>query len=349
MIARTPPTTTTLPASIILGPREQKQYRRWQAQTTTLKPKQQGFLPTAAEYADFQSWLAKRDSGYLSDTPLADLAAYLEDAPEKEEDKKKARTCGHILHPTLMQKAERCPVCTVEMHLTYMKVLTVALEESGGLAKQRWEAVDRDSPALQAWYAGKLAFVRDIDWLESVAEDEKEYDERPHAQDQPSTQATSEAKTASDALSMYWDKMEANPNMMRGPSRKRTCSVLFCPDTSFEQGRDQHYFWRKSPRYEAGGKYASSSECDDEDNEDSQPEEQDSEKQNPNSAVTKRAVTLGEDTEDQSDEGASDLEDDDEENDDDDDEAEDEEDVDASNIIFADDEEIEGADFIVFE
>jgi hypothetical protein len=349
MIARPRTATTTLPASLILTTREQKQYRRYQSQTSTLAPKSQGRLPTALEYADFQAWLAKRDSGYLSDTPLADIAHYAERASGKSEDKGKASVCGHALHPAQTGKAERCPVCTVEVHITYMKALTVALEAAGGLVKQRWEAVDQDCPALQAWYAGKLAVIKELDWLEDLAQHERDYDTESK-QGRPSSQATGEVKTAAEALAKYWDSMEANPTMMQPPRRKRACAVVFCPKTSFERGRDQLYFWRKSPRYEAGGKYASSS-----DNEEEDDEEECEEQTGAAATATNKAIPLGhgmDDEEDQSDEEASDLEDDDDDSDEEDDEDLEDEvevEVDDSFIVFEYEEVVvEGAEFVVF-
>jgi hypothetical protein len=355
MIARPRTATTTLPASLILTTREQKQYRRYQSQTSTLAPKSQGRLPTAIEYADFQSWLAKRDSGYLSDTPLADIAHYVERASGKSEDKGKASGCGHALHPTHADKAERCPVCTVQVHITYMKALTVALGAADGPVKQRWEAVDQDCPALQAWYAGKLAVIEELGRLESLAQRERDYDTESK-QTRSSSQATGDVKTAAEALAKYWDSMEANPNMMPSPRRKRACAVVFCPETSFECGRDQLYFWRKSPRYEAGGKYASSSNAEEEEDEEEEREEQAGTAATGTASTdTYKAISLGhsmDDEEDQSDVEASDQDDDDFEEEDEEDEEEDEieVEVDDSFIVFESEEVVvEGAEFVVFE
>ncbi|KAK3203314.1 hypothetical protein GRF29_112g836925 [Pseudopithomyces chartarum] len=366
MIARARPPTTTLPASLIFTPRELKQYRRFQAQTTLLKPKDQGFLPSAAEYADFQAWLAKRDSGYLSDTPLADIASYVERASGTKEEKGKATICGHALHPSYKDKAERCPVCIVEMHNTFMKVLTVALEDAGGLVAQRWEAADREAPALQAWYTNKLAFIRDIHWLEHIAQDEQEYDKQ-HQAPRCSEDTAVEPKTAIQAIRLYWDSIEAintATTASRPSQQKPLRSVVFCSETSFEPGRDQHYFWRKSPRYEAGGKYASSSDCDDQDVEQDTTEVQSSGETCPATAVTKATAARveSEDEEDQCDDYARDQEDDEDDWEDEDESSEEEEDsedegddyddddTDADYIVFEYEEVVvEGADFIMFE
>ncbi|KAL5412121.1 hypothetical protein PMIN03_004418 [Paraphaeosphaeria minitans] len=356
MIARPHPTApTTLPASLILTPREQKQYRRYQSQTSTLAPKSQGRLPTAVEYADFQSWLAKRDSGYLSDTPLADVTYYVERALNKGEDKGKASVCGHALHPTHKEKIERCPVCTVQVHVTYMKVVTDALEAAGGLVKQRWEAADQDCPALQAWYNGKLALIKEIGRLEDLSQDERDYDESSQA-GRAATQTVGELKTATEALDMYWASIEANPNMMQSPRQKKTCTVVFCPETSFERGRDQLYFWRKSPRYEAGGKYSSLSEDKDEDEEN---EEQRQDQSSSASTSTQKTIPFGPglDDEEECGEEASDLEDDDdsdEDEDEDEDEVEDDDDDDAEVeggfVVFEYEEvTVQGAEFVMFE
>ncbi|KAL1610422.1 hypothetical protein SLS60_002089 [Paraconiothyrium brasiliense] len=367
MIARPRTATSTLPASLILTPRAQKQYRRYQSQTSDLPPKRQGRLPNATEYADFQSWLAKRDSGYLSDTPLADIAYYAERASEQREEKGKASVCEHTLHPTYQERAERCPVCTVEVHMTYMKALTVALEATGGLMKQRWEATDQDCPVLQAWYAGKLALIKELGRLESLAQDEQDYDqehqEKEHQQKGNSSQATSEVKTATQALDIYWDSMEANATMRRLPCSEKARTVVFCPETKFEQGRDQLYFWRKSPRYEAGGKYAPPSDDEDHEGEVKECSETTTSTRRESCAAssdTREVFVLKHDRndEEESDGESSDLEDDDddddeeegEEEDEDEDDEENDDDVDASFIIFEDEQlVVQGAEFVVFE
>ncbi|KAJ4305315.1 hypothetical protein N0V90_000846 [Kalmusia sp. IMI 367209] len=362
MIARPRPTTyTTLPASLILTSRELKHYRRFQSQTTTLPRGSHDRLPTAVQYADFQSWLAKRDSGYFSDTPLADIAEYAKTYSEKKEEKGKASVCGHTLHPVHEDKTERCPVCTVEIHITYMKLLTAALQDAGGLVKQRWEAIDQDCPALQAWYAGKLAFVNEVHRLESIAQAEEEYSQQQWQQNWKSNQPTDDIKTAAQALELHWLSLESGTMSMQTTGKKAARTVDFSPQTNFERGRDQLYFWRKSPRYEANGEYASSSSSDVEESdglgigEDAETHEEKS----PEPLVANDISTSRQDNDDaeHSDEQMSDeegVESDEEENDEDDESDEEEDDevdgTDSDYIAFAYGEAIiEGAEFVVFE
>jgi len=250
--------STKISASLILTTRELKYYQRFQSQTTTLPQKSRGRLPDAAEYAAFQSWLSKHDSGYFSDSPLADVACYIESASSNQAVEqplaRKADLCGHSLHPThQLAKVERCPVCTIEMHMTYMSILTTTLESAGGLMKQRWAISEKDNPALQAWYAGKLALVHDLHDIERAAELEEEYDNSLNLA-AASFGDVSQVKTAVKALGLYWGTFGCCTGDVTEPKRTNVTGrkVAFCPDTTFGPGRDPLYFWRKSPRYEPG-------------------------------------------------------------------------------------------------
>ncbi|CAI6340523.1 unnamed protein product [Periconia digitata] len=277
------PVNGTLPASLILGSREQKQYRRFQAQSSNVRSQALGALPTAEQYAAFQSWCQKNDSGYFSDTPLGDLISSIHrDVQSQKDGKTVGAACGHVLHETqwhnsTRQTVERCPVCTVQMHTVYMDMLMQALKKAGGWMEQRWEAAPSNNPVLEAFYAGKIALIRAIADIEELAVAEENWDESNPASDIDAD--PTKIKTAQDALRMYWASVESSasdtsssssPSMScsssfsssssisgeEGPRKKqKTQAITFDENTSFERGRHQHYFWRKSPRYEAGGKY----------------------------------------------------------------------------------------------
>ncbi|PVI04844.1 hypothetical protein DM02DRAFT_144264 [Periconia macrospinosa] len=270
------PVNGTLPASLILGSREQKQYRRFQAQNNNLRPQAYGTLPTAEQYAEFQSWCQKNDSGYFSDTPLGDLITSIHcEAQNINQGKKVSATCGHVLHQTqwyepARETVERCPVCIVEMHTTYMNILMQALRKAGGYMEQRWEAAPPSNPILEAFYAGKIAVIHAIAEIEQLVVVEESWDETNPSSN---TEGDGNIKTAHEALRIYWtgiegsasDSMSSSYSSLYSPTSSSPCKVpqkkqkkgrvSFSEDTDFERGRDQHYFWRKSPRYEPGGKY----------------------------------------------------------------------------------------------
>ncbi|KAF2687113.1 hypothetical protein K458DRAFT_186027 [Lentithecium fluviatile CBS 122367] len=269
---------TTIPASLILTSHEQKHYRRYQRTNTTLDAHQQGFLPTAKEYTVFQCWLKQRDSGYFSDAPLPVLAPYVRAPFFKDNVGKVASLCQHTLHPSHSGDEQSCcPICTVEMHVRYVRLLKKHIRRSDQNVRQQWEdSPDRD-PVLEAWRAGKLAILRAIGQLEDHAVKEQ------HWTSMHPDECTENAKTAQHALQLYYatleqDSMSASPQSSESESssaasatssasspmtsqntstgaKKERRSVSFDSDTSFTLGRPPPYFWRKHPRYEAG-KYA---------------------------------------------------------------------------------------------
>lgn len=268
------PLPNGLSANLIFGSREQKQYRKFQAQDVATRPQTFGALPTAEQYAAFQLWCQKNDSGYFSDTPLSDLITSMHCEAQKDDVGKRVNAaCGHALHPTQWSDREdvdRCPVCTVEMHTVYMDMIMQAVKKSGGNMEQRWEAAPASNPTLEAFYIGKIALMHAIGDIEELAAMEESWD-----QNQPivgsDTKDDTQVRTAQEALRMYWatvDESSCSDNSRpMSPSssssssseasqkkQKKQC-ITFGEDTHFERGRDQHYFWRKSPRYEAGGKY----------------------------------------------------------------------------------------------
>lgn len=305
-----------LPASIIFTPTELKHYRRWQRQTTSLKPQDQGLLPSAFEYADFKAWLARRDSGCFTNSPFDDIAAHVRAAlyPNTGKDEVAVATkCRHVLHPAAQdEEVDRCPVCTIEAHMRYMNVLTRALEFAEEIPR---DDRPKDDVYCQAWYAGKLKLVQEVCRLENRAAEEADW------MDKNPGHPIVGSKTATQALRMYWASIEYSGAKWRPAGRgvKEKRSVSFGEDTSFTQGRDLLYFCRRSPRYEAG-KYAIEGEedADDEDEE------------------------VGEEVDNQSKVSWMSFAEESEYEDDSDDEWESVEDEDSF-------EEVEGAEFIVFE
>jgi hypothetical protein len=260
---------SSLPASLILTPHEQKHYRRYQRTQTPLSAHQQGALPSAHEYTSFQCWFQRRDSGYFSDEPLGGLAAYLQ-----TRDENLAELCRHALHPSPQEtKQNCCPMCTVDMHMKYMRLLKNHIK--GSDCKIQQEESTSDDRVVNAWRAGRLSLVQIVSFLEKRAAEEDAWTKRnPDA-------SIADAKTAEQALQMYNTAIEqdtlatsSEPSLgdnlsfdssissfsssvssRSSDSAKPRRTVCFDADTSFTLGRPQHYYHRLSPRYEAG-KYA---------------------------------------------------------------------------------------------
>jgi hypothetical protein len=259
-----------VPASRVFTTHEQKRYRRYQRTQTTLPSHKQGFLPTAKEYLAFQCWLKRRDSGYLSDTPLSDLSASLSPGSSSQRHEGKvASLCQHTLHPSRSDDEQLCcPVCTVESHMRYLQLL-----------KKDWQPCNPRSgmdDIYYAWRNAKLDLIRTVQQLETYAAQEQDWATRhPEA-------SVQNAKTAERALQIYYTAMEHDwmpPSSSLQSSESDTSSVMsttssssstssrysneakparrvsFAADTSFDLGRPNPYFWRLHPRYEAG-KYA---------------------------------------------------------------------------------------------
>lgn len=222
-----------------------KQYRRWQNLHTTLRPNEQGYLPTADEYEDFQQWLRKQDSGYFSDV-FEDVAEHI--MPATADEPPTAVLCRHTMHPTTAgQLRKRCPVCTIDMYISYTRALEKALREAGGRAPRA--AMQATTPQQEALYAafviGKLETLRSLEEIEEMAKDEEKWlaQHRDWKND--------DVRTATQALDLYWSEGFA-VSKTQSQSPKKQKAVKFAPDTEFDERRPSHYFHRKSLRYTPG-------------------------------------------------------------------------------------------------
>lgn len=232
-------------ANAIFSPREMKQYLRWQNLHTTLRLHELGFLPTADEYEDFQQWLRKQDSGYFSDI-FEDVAEHIK--PPSADEPPTAILCRHTMHPiTAGQLRRRCPVCTVDMYISYTRALEKALRSAGG---RKPKCVNETASPLQeglyaAFVTAKLQALRYLDEFEQLAEKEAKWSaQHPEWKNE-------ETRTADQALDLYWSETGALTKAQPQVSKKAK-AVNFAPDTEFEQRRPQEYFRRKSLRYEPG-------------------------------------------------------------------------------------------------
>ncbi|USP73637.1 hypothetical protein yc1106_00911 [Curvularia clavata] len=242
-----------LSAKVIFSPREMKLYNRWQCLHTTLQPKERGFIPTAVEYEDFQQWLKRQDSGYFSDI-FDDITGHIVAASsvtkESKSDAPVASVCQHTLHPVAAGHFQsRCPVCTIDMHVKYMHVMSQALEDAGGHPPScTLKSSDHQDKVYNAWSKGKVSAIKELLVLEVMAEQEAKWSAKHPEEKQENVQ------TASKALELYWSDVSADISgcVDERPRPKKGSTVTFAPDTDFEPGRPDVYFYHNSPRYEPG-------------------------------------------------------------------------------------------------
>lgn len=250
------PTKPSIPASIFLTARVFKLYRRWQRLYTTVDDTQQGYIPTALEYEDFQQWLWRQDSGYFSDIyedPSAQTGSAQPGTFESDLEQSIATICRHELHPAAMaQPYSRCPVCTISLHLRYVHVLTHAMENAGGRAPScTLMASEYQDNVYNAWLYVKLCALKEVIELERMAEQEEIWSL------QDCHTVRDDLQTAQKALKLYWSQIGDCDSTILSTKKSETTSktVSFTEGTDFELGRPVQYFWRRSPRYESG-KYA---------------------------------------------------------------------------------------------
>jgi hypothetical protein len=222
-----------------------KQYLRWQNLHTTLRPKELGFLPTADEYEDFQQWLKKQDSGYFSDV-FEDVVEHIK--PASADEPPTAILCRHTMHPvTAGQLRRRCPVCTIDMYISYTRALEKALRNAGGRAPKC--VMTAASPLQEGLYAAfvtaKLQALCYLEEFERLAEEEAKWSA------QHPEWSNEDARTADRALALYWSE---NGGLMKSETKspKKAKAVSFAPDTEFDERRPQDYYRRNSLRYEPG-------------------------------------------------------------------------------------------------
>jgi hypothetical protein len=243
------PIRHTLPASLIFTPSELKKYRRWQSLHTTLRPSDQGCIPTATEYDEFQQWLRKQDSGYFSDI-FEDVSEHIQPpsspASTSQLEPTIASVCRHTMHPAAGgHPCARCPVCTVDIHLNYMRLLTRSFQNANGRPLPRTGTPSEQQENLYcAWSQAKVNTLRQVSELEDLAAEEIKWsDEHPEVQ-------CDDVKTAAEALDLYWFQTAGCRGQFRCKEKKRT--IGFHEDTNFSPGRPVAYFLKSSPRYEPG-------------------------------------------------------------------------------------------------
>ena len=232
-----------------MPPRELKLYKRWQCLHTNVKPSEQGYIPTAGEYEDFQQWLKRQDSGYFSDI-FDDISCHIappcSEAKATTQNSPVASICQHTMHPIAAgQLQSRCPVCTIDIHVRYMHALSQALKSAGGHAPSCTLTSSEHQDAIyNAWCKGKVGALRELSKIEDMADQEAAWSAR-----HPDGECA-DLQTATKALELYWT--ETTGRVEDQPRPKKQSTVVFAQDTDFEPGRPNAYFHRRSPRYEPG-------------------------------------------------------------------------------------------------
>jgi len=211
-----------------------------------MKPSEYGLLPTAIQYDDFQQWLKKQDSGYFTDI-FDDISDHIQ-SPTSSPEPSIATVCRHTIHPVAVEQPRpRCPVCTMDIHLSYMKVLTRSLHGVNGrpLPCTGTPSEQQENQYL-AWSQGKMSTLREVCALEKCSAKEVEWsEEHPHEELQ-------DVQSATMALKLYWFEVAGCDSTRKCNTNTSEKTVVFAENTNFWPGRPTDYFLRKSLRYEPG-------------------------------------------------------------------------------------------------
>lgn len=242
--------TDRIPVEGVLSNRQITHYKRWQNLCTTLKPSQQGFLPTATEYADFQLWMKTQDSGYFSDFDIMEGSSA--HSPKTGNPRNAghrtpvAAICHHKMHPISAERPPpRCPVCVIALHTNYVKFLMEALLAAGGhKPKCTLTTSQLQDNIYQVWCREKVSTMQTLLTLNQMARKEADWSaEHSHPR-------LHGVRSAAEALNIYWFDISGMQDTVT--SSRKTVAVTFADDTNFELGRPQAYYMKRSLRYEPG-------------------------------------------------------------------------------------------------
>jgi hypothetical protein len=197
------------------------------------------------EYEEFQQWLKKQDSGYFSDV-FDDICELIKPSTSLPESAI-ASVCQHSIHPTQTAELQsRCPVCMIEIHINYMKVLTRSLHGANGRPLPFTGTPSEQQENLyMAWTQGKLSTLKQVCELEELSTKEAEWSERHQK-----GSSDDDVQSATKALELYWLETTECQNTRQSGTKNK--AVTFAEDTNFLPGRPTDYFLQRSPRYEPG-------------------------------------------------------------------------------------------------
>ncbi|KAF2244166.1 hypothetical protein BU26DRAFT_569165 [Trematosphaeria pertusa] len=181
-------------------------------------------FPTPFEFNAFITW--------LSPTP-----------------KEARRPCKHPRHPFDKFSMVFCPVCTYEIHATFLKWIECAWERKGGPFKGALEADQEYSQLKAAWHFAKTELANHVNLVEALATTQKEWEVK-----NPNVDVEG-VRSYRAVLEMHWT--QSAKDVGQKVSKKGT-KVSFTPDTkdfSSETSRTNAHFNRRHNNYSAG-KYA---------------------------------------------------------------------------------------------
>jgi hypothetical protein len=231
-----------------------KHYLRWQQDEKRVRRGELGKIPTAFEYREYKKWRTARQQEAESFLDVyrftSQLGEHLRTKTTRDgQQPNVARECNHPLHPAVADApfTEMCPCCLMQMHLTYMEVLTTALERFEGSWREPGHSEDSDRERiLRAWYVGKLQLLQARQHLEQQAFQEDEWGaQHPEIH-------ISDTVGAGPAIQLYWQSVDAQVSDSETTFKNTGKRVSFGEETDFSPGRPQLYFNRRSPRYEPG-------------------------------------------------------------------------------------------------
>ncbi|KAF2115894.1 hypothetical protein BDV96DRAFT_492107 [Lophiotrema nucula] len=276
-------------ASILFGDRELQIYLRWQT-NNSVPIARYNALPTAFEYAEFQSWRNRatdlrppsRVLLYHNTTTFRQTHDDMEEQVRLQADGWVLATiCHHPLHPShpdlpsamdlededgeLDSIPVRCPVCTIRVFLDFQAALYMKWEDIGG----PWRLGESDRPskysqAMKAFYARKVCMINTVMDFEECKDMEEAW-ERENAGVDMGPVAEYSAKAA---VEMFWREnsypefqtTSQNPNsiLVKTPSpKKSTKKVDWTPDTPEDTAhRPQVFYYRDTTAYDLNSKFA---------------------------------------------------------------------------------------------
>jgi hypothetical protein len=260
----TPMTFKFIPASALFSPAELAEYTYYSFAHNALPDRDNVSLPTAAEFAAFQTWRRLRS---ISPIPSSNLHTY----PGFET----AAQCGHPLHPghiaalaahdDLANPVHYCSVCALSLHRVYVAAIWKRVQAVGG----PW----RDDPAgmapatiaavKAAFSRARTAMYNDVDVLEDTAALEMAWEAENPGRDV----GVAREWGAVRAMARYRNKSQfvthKEGEAMRTPSKKRRTkrAVEFSADTPEDTTHRPSVTWcRGTTDYMGNGPWACQSD-----------------------------------------------------------------------------------------
>jgi hypothetical protein len=261
MSAQTGHTSNAIPVSMFQNKELGIQYRLWQINQADHG--EIGMIQSAAEFAQFckDDHIRENDSHFDS------------------ENRRIGSRCGHVLHPSVEDDFEYCPVCDVVVHLDLLQHFAEAWDAYGGPWVE--EPMSNESDVIQsAWHKTRLELEQLVRDIQEDADDEARW-ENEHPEDAETAQKTlssAKAITLAQSMSRYpaavvtghlseaiiLNRTRQPPSVgltaaLTGhatppptPQKPKEKRVTFASDTIFAPARSCYEFQRSRDLYEPG-------------------------------------------------------------------------------------------------